>query len=783
MKTRFLTCFSVICLLLSAGLHAQVSQEWIDKAKAGMTDTRIRPAETHPGTPDGDREAAYGREVAYGRETASLEEQRIANLPGTDVKEIVFGREIFTNKQLTFAPDFNAPTPKDYLLSAGDELAIHVWGDSELNLRLTVSPDGTIIIPGLGQVTLSGLTVEEAGEHIRRELGRIMSGLTGGSGARSHVSVGLSRIRSIKVHIVGEAVAPGTYTLPSFATLFNALYAAGGVNDIGSLRNVRVFRRSREVTCLDVYDYLLRGLYDTNIRLEDNDMIMIDTYAQLVSVRGKVKRNRMFELRKGETLKQLLDMAGGFTGDACTEYLRIKRKAGVQYQLATVAKERFDTFVMCDGDSCMVDSVIPFYQNRLLVTGAVWRPGEYELSGAVHTVRQLIGQAAGLKGDEFAGRAQIIRLNADFTHTIIAVDLRTIFNGTAPDVGLQAEDRLHIPSLSDLREPYTIRVCGAVNASDTVFPYKHNMTVEDAVVLAGGLRESAATIHVEVARRIKAPASEAADVGKIKEYHFTLSDGMQILPEADTLFTLEPFDEVYVRFSPGYQAQQVIRVEGEVMFAGNYALTENETRLSDIIRKAGGVTAFAYTKGANLKRRLTEDELRRMETLMEISAKHPQSDEKIEPAALSIRRYPVGIDLHSALASPGSEDDLILKDGDELYIPQYQGTVKISGSVAYPNSVAYGKNMTVRHCLSQAGGYDGFAYKYPIVIYMNGKVATTRRTLIFFKHYPKVEPGCEIIIPSVKQKEKTNLLETLSMGSSITSIAAMVMSMINTISK
>ena len=784
-------------LWLAVPLSAQVSQDLIDKAKAaGMTDEQIRREMNkrmgQSGTEQAMRTASDAvvtdRTVTLpeGKEMPSLDAQREANRPAGDLSGTVFGREIFSNKNLSFEPDLNVPTPKGYVLSAGDELLINVWGDSELNLKLKVSPEGTILIPNLGPVSVSGLTIEIAENRIRQELGRIMSTLSGDTdGANTFVSVSLSQIRSIKVNIVGEVVAPGTYTLPSLATLFNALYAAGGVNEIGSLRGIKVYRNSKEVAKLDVYDYLLNGKYNTNIRLEENDMVIVSPYDQLAVVQGKVKRNRIFELKKGETLSQLLNMAGGFTGDAYKKDVRVKRKAGSRYQIATVTEDKYPTFAMIDGDSLLVDSVIPFYENRLTVTGAVWRPGEYELNGTVHTVRQLVDQAAGLKGDEFAGRAQITRLNPDFTTTVIAVDIRGILSGTSPDIELKPEDQLNIPSLFDLREPYTIKVSGAVNYVDTVLPYRNNLTIEDAIMMAGGLKESAATVNVEVARRIKDTKTYENTNRTAEVFNFELNDNLGLIStdgkKSDTVFTLEPFDEVYVRFSPGYQEQQVVKVNGEITFAGDYVLAEKNSRLSDIIAKAGGITPDAYVKGASLKRQLTEDEMRRLETLLQLSA-NKQSRDSVALSLENIKDYSVGIDLEKALANPGSAHDVVLRDGDELYIPQFQSTVKISGAVTYPNSVTYTNGMSVRSCLSQAGGYNDIARKYPIVIYMNGKVATTRKRFIFFKHYPKVEPGSEIVVPAKTQQDrKTSLAEILSITSSTTSMAAMITSIINTL--
>lgn len=795
MKTlnKCILCF--FCSLYSILAIAQVPQELLDKAKAaGMTEEQIQQEITKRLNSSGTKQSVIPASeqpvtdrIMITNEIPPIDIQRKDNTSEDSLKNQVFGREIFSNKNLSFEPNMNMPTPRNYPLSAGDEVLIDVWGDSELNLKLTLSPEGTIIIPNVGPVALSGLTIEEAENRIKQELGKIMWNLVDGKEPNTFVSVGLGKIRSIKVNIVGEAVAPGTYTLSSLASLFNALYAAGGVNDIGSLRNIRVYRNNKEIANLDVYDYLLNGKYDTNIRLEDNDMIIIEPYEQLVNTHGKIKRNRTFELRKGETLEDLLKMAGGFTGDAFTEDVTIKRKSGSRYQIATVTAEEFPTFVLQDGDSLLVDSVIPFYDNRITITGSVWRPGEYELSPKVHTVKQLIKQAAGLKGDEFIGRAHLTRLNPDFTSTVIAIDIQGIMNGKIPDMELQKEDKLYIPSLFELREPYTVKVGGAVNNPDTVIPFSKNMTVEDAIILAGGLQESASTINVEVARRIKDPTADKSTNQVSKVYTVALSDELQLPSKssgahADTLFTLEPFDEVFVRFSPGYEKQEVVKVNGEVTFAGDYALPYKNTRLSDIIAQSGGVTPDAYVRGASLKRQLTEDEIRQVETLLQLSNNNKQSKDSIALSLTNIKNYSVGIDLQQALTHPKSTYDLVLRDGDIIYIPQLQSTVKISGAVTYPNSITYTKGMSVRDCLSQAGGYNDTSRKYPIVIYMNGKVATTRKVGIFFKRYPKIEPGCEIVVPSKSQRDRrANLAEILSITSSTTSIAAMLTSLINSL--
>ncbi|WP_106828169.1 SLBB domain-containing protein [Parabacteroides pacaensis] len=694
---------------------------------------------------------------------------------------IVFGKEIFKDKSLSFEPSLNLPTPINYHLSAGDEVIINVWGASEMKYTQTISSDGTIIIPNIGPVPLSGLCVEEAKVKIKHELSRIMAGIDKGNESNTFVNVSLGQIRSIKVNIVGEVVKPGTYTLSSLATLFNALYMAGGVNDIGTLRDIKVYRKSKEITSLDVYDYLLNGKFDSNIRLEDNDMVIVKPYDKLVNITGKVKRNRSFELKNKETLDDLIHYAGGFTGDAYINNVRVSRKAAERYKIFTVDKKEYSLFVMEDKDDVKVDAVIPMFKNRLRIRGAVWRGGEYELSDEINTIKNLIESAGGLKGDEFIGRAQLSRLNPDFTKEIIAIDIKGILNGTISDIFLKPEDELYIPSIFDLQENYTIQVRGAVNKPAT-FPFRDNMTIEDAVIAAGGLKEAASLINVEVARRLKDPYTKEITNKTAQIFNFTLSDSLKII-HGEKMFILHPFDEVIVRFSPGYQVQQQVRIKGEILFAGTYILTEKNERLSDLVRKAGGISQNGYIRGASLKRRINEDERRRMEAILNLNTIQSAKD-SMNIALLNMNVYTVGIDLEKALEQPGSMYDIVLRDDDELFIPQFQSTVRISGAVNYANSVTYSKNMGVKEYLSQAGGYTDVSRKYPVVVYMNGKVATTKRIGLFFKKYPKVEAGAEIIVPMKTRRDqqpKTSLSEILSIGSSSTSMAAMITSLMNNI--
>lgn len=752
-------------------------QQAIQQAKAqGATDAQIA---------EGLKELDGGSQVGS-KQTAdsSLEGDRtIGNIAETnpagekrDLAKVIFGHEVFSSKNLTFAPNFNIATPKDYRLAPGDEIILNIWGASQSNERLKLTPEGSVLISGLGPVVLSGLSIEQAQSVLKNELSRIYQDLMADEPS-TFMSLTLGGIRSIKVNMVGEVAVPGTYTLPSLASLFNALYLAGGVNDIGSLRKIKVYRNSREIANLDVYDYLLNGKYDSNIRLEDNDMVVVEPYDKLVQIGGKVKRGRIFELKNQENLADLIRMAGDFTGDAYTDNLQVKRKTGRMNSIHNVDNEDFTAFVMQDGDVVKVDSVLNRFSNRLRIEGAVYRPGEYAISPGLNTLSQLIEKAEGPKPDAFRERILITRLKPDDTEEIISINLNDLLNGTVADVPLQKEDIISIPSIYDMREAYTVGIQGAVNAPKT-FPFRENMTVEDIVLLAGGLKEAASTVNVEISRRIKNPEATNEPDRLSQTFNVTLDKNLKT-PEG-LPFILEPFDIVNIRFSPVYHTQQSVRIEGEALFNGSYVMSRKNERLSELVSRAGGLTKDAYIQGASLKRKMSDAEKNKVETMLRITNNAMNKKDSISVESLNLDNYMVGIDLAAALKKPGSEADITLQEGDVLFIPQYQGTVKITGAVIYPNTVSYKKGASVKDYLYQAGGYTDLARKRPIVIYANGTVGTTKKRL-FWKVYPKMAPGAEILVPakSPSNNRALGLAEILSVASSTTSIAAMVTSLIN----
>lgn len=712
-------------------------------------------------------------------EEAELEEQKeIIDLkrdakatpeaPGSNI----FGHSLFSSRNLSFEPSANLATPVNYRLGPGDEVIIDIWGASENTIRQTISPEGTILVRGLGPVHLSGMTVKEANSFLQREFSKIYSGISG-TEPNSEIKLTLGDIRTIQINIMGEVSVPGTYTLSAFSTVFHALYRAGGVNRIGSLRSIKVVRDGKTFADLDVYDFIMKGKMKDDIRLQEGDVIIVDPYQSLVEIVGKVKRPMFYEMKPTETVATILNYAGGFTGDAYKKAIRLVRKSGREHQVFNVDEMDYSVFRLDDGDMITIDAVLDRFENRVEVRGAVYRAGLYQLDGTVNTVKQLIKKAEGLRGDAFLNRVIIDREHEDLSHEIIAIDLGGLLNGTIADIPLQKNDILYIPSITDLKEEETVAIYGEV-ANPGTFLFSKNMTIEDLLVQAGGLLEEAATTRVEVTRRIKDPKSTSFSSVLGKTFTFDIKDGFIVGGNAEN-FYLEPFDAVYIRRSPAYRRQQNVVVAGEVLFSGSYSLLKKNERLSDLVSKAGGVTPDAYVKGARLIRKLSDEERRRQNDAIRM-AQNGEGKDSISIQKLNLSEtYTVGIDLEKALANPKSDFDLVLREGDVLYIPEYVNTVKISGSVMYPNTVVYQKGKNLKFYINQAGGYGNMAKKKKVyVVYMNGTVSRLKA-----RNASAVEPGCEIIVPSKAEKKHMAMAEILGISSTTATIAAMVATMAN----
>ena len=692
-------------------------------------------------------------------------------------KRKVFGRNIFNNKNLSFEPNMNIATPQNYRLGPGDAVFIDIYGASQKTIECTVSPDGFVTIDGYGPVEVSGLTVSPGNAKLRSSLGSRYSS--------SHIKLTVGETRSIMVNVMGEVKAPGTYTLSAFATVFHALYMAGGTNDLGTLRNIKVYRNNRLVTVVDIYDYMLNGKLTGNVRLADNDVIVVGPYDCLVNLTGKVKRPMWYEMKKNESVGSLLKYAGGFTGDAYTKSVRVVRKTGKEYSVYNVDEFDMSSFQVSDEDSVSVDSILDRYSNMVEIKGAVFRPGMYQVGGEINSVRSLLEHADGLREEAFTARAVMHRMKKDRSLEVVPVDVEGILDGKVADVPLQPNDVLFIPTKQEMMEEQTITIHGEVNYPG-IYKYASNETLEDFVLQAGGLKNSASTVKVDVARRVMNPKALTNDSISAYTYSFALKDGFVI--DGTPGFHLMPFDEVYVRKSPGFSKQQNVVVDGEVMFSGTYTLQRKNTRLSDVIKAAGGINDRGYAAGATLVRKINESERKRLEAARKMALEQYEqlaaeeaaktgksvditNSERIKKFQIE-DTYSVGIELDKAIANPGSDADIVLREGDRIVVPQYTGTVKINGEVMYPNTVGFVKGKKASYYIDQAGGFSNKAKRgQTYIIYMNGMVAKV-------SHNAKPMPGCEIVVPA-KATTKMSIAETMTIGTSVASIATMIATLAN----
>lgn len=691
-------------------------------------------------------------------------------------KDAIYGRNIFNTTNLTFEPSTNLPTPSNYLLGSGDEIIIDIWGTNETSIKQTISPDGVINIEGLGLVFLNGLTIEKATSYLRKELNKIYGGLSD-ENPTSHIKVSLGNSRTIQVNVMGEVLQPGTYALSAFSTVFHALYSAGGVSEIGSLRKIQVVRNGKNIATVDVYDFIMQGKTKDDINLQEGDVIIVPPYEALVKIEGNVKRPMKYEMKNDETVATLLKYAGNFASDAYTRSLKVVRQNGKEYQIFTVDDMDYSVFQVKDGDVLTAEAILNRYENKLEIKGAVYRPGIYQFGGSLNTVKQLIQKADGVMADAFLSRAILHRQREDLTKEIIQIDLKAILGGIKPDIELKRNDVLYIPSIHDLQDVGNIEIFGEV-ARPGRYVFADNMTLEDLVIQAGGLLESASTVKVDVSRRIKDSKSTELSNTTGEMFTFALKDGFVV--DGEPGFVLEPYDQVYVRKSPGFQKQVNVKVTGEILYEGTYALTNKVERLSDLVKKAGGATQFAYVKGAKLMRIANEEERQRMADVKEIMQREmgTLSDSlKLEISNV----YSVGIDLEKALAKPGGDADIVLREGDQLIIPEMISTVKINGAVMLPNTVSYSKGKSIKHYISQAGGYANGARKNKaFIIYMNGQVAKVKGS-----GSGQIEPGCEIVVP-IKDKtkaDKWNIQSILGIASSIGSLGLTAASVANILNK
>lgn len=752
-------------------LRNQYSKQLNKSGLSSKADAAVSETESRMRSSEGTTQEVVAAKSGTTSETTNEADVEYAEVRGeinqaqseeSDIKN-VFGRNIFNKRLLSFEPSMNIATPMNYVLGPGDHLIIDIYGASQKSITAQVSPEGKVTLPGYGPIKVGGMTVDAAQAHIRSTLGSRYS--------TSQLSVSLGQTRSMTINVMGEVKVPGTYTLSAFSTVFHALYMAGGINDIGTLRNIKVFRNGRQITVVDVYEYILNGRLAGNIRLTEGDVIVVGPYECLVGITGNVKRPMFYEMRPTESVGTILKYAGGFTGDAYKKAVRLMRKTGDRYTVHNIEEFDMNTFKVTDGDAITVDGILNRYDNMVEIKGAVFRPGKFQLGKDITSVRSLIEAADGVTEDAFTAHAVLHRMRLNRTLEVVAVDVAGILSGTVADIPLKNEDVLFIPTESDRMNERTLTIEGEVISPGT-YEYAENTTIEDLVLLAGGLTDAASTAKIDVSRRILDPKAKESGNAISKTYTFELKDGFVI--DGQSGFVLEPYDIVQVRRSPTYFVPRNIVVEGEVQFGGNITLSTKNQRLSDAIKAAGGFTEEAYIKGARLVRTVTEDERQRAQDLMRQIKNTGDQKDSIQTSQLNLfTTYTVGINLDKAMEHPGGDYDLVLRDGDRIIVPEYNGTVKISGNVQFPNTVAFTENKGYKWYINKAGGFGNRAKKSKtFIIYQNGTMAEVGRGT-------KVEPGCEIVVPTKAKRDLSAITQWLSIGSSITGLAAMIATIAN----
>ena len=815
-----------------------VTQQQVEAGlrQRGMPDIQIQKLRSRIQKLGRDRQGTYleSERISEDRESMSDEDQLIQILETPDYhleqekkfRARIFGTSLFGNPSLTFEPSMNMATPGNYRIGPGDEIIIDVWGASEANFYEMVTPEGYIRIQNIGPVYVNGLTIEEANQRIIGRLSGIFSGLRGAN-PNTFAQANLGNVRRINVSLIGEVVQPGTYMVSSLSTVFNVLNAAGGPSSNGTFRDIQIVRNNKIIASLDLYQFLLSGEQDTNIRLEDQDVIRVGPYQQRVQLLGEIKRKEdLYELKQNETVSDLISYAGGFTDKAYTHQLRVKRNTLKERRIINVRHDQYHDFSLQAGDMINVEPILDRFENRVQITGAVYREGEYELTEGL-TVKELIERAEGIRGDAFLERGTIYRTKEDYSTEVIPFNIRELMQDNGEDIDLQREDLIRISSIYDLHEEYYVEIKGEVRKPG-VFPYMGSMNVEDLIMVSGGLLESASNSHIEVVRRFRSdeqnPGSQVAEI-----FTFNINRDLR-LQQQDMQFTLQPFDMVFVRRSPGYQMQQTVQITGEVAYPGFYGIRNKNERISDLIQRAGGMTDEAYIKGATLIRKteyfeqrlqeqrqieklvqliereqsitnnstpLSEGDFHRSQRLSTIQQNKP--DGRDDEVSESKRRRlvtlgrrdsvllkdnireeeAIGIDLVEILRNPGSNHDLLLEDGDILSIPKELQTVRLRGELLYPITVRYDRKNNFMHYVSRAGGFSSNAKKgKSYVVYANGSVDRTRNFL-FFRNYPNIEPGAEIIVPEKPEKRRMTTQETIGIATGLATFSYLLITIIN----
>lgn len=812
-------------------LETLARERGMPASEAAKLRERINSLKSSLGTNSNSKDAGGGLRTFQGEQGEDMFDSIRRADPYYDLtptQKKIFGFKLFHNRELDFSPSLNMPTPQSYVIGAGDQLLIDIYGASQQSYDLTVTPEGRVFVPNVGPVQVGGATIEATLARLKTTMSRIYSGLAG-LNPNTFLQIRLGNIRSIKVAMVGELTKPGTYILPSFATVFNGLYAAGGPNENGAFRNIQVYRDNRLVSTVDIYEFLSKGDQSSNITLQDNDVIIVQPVQARVEILGPVRREGLFEVKQGEYLDDLYIYTGGFTSLAYKDRVTIRRIENNQRKVIDVSSEQFSSFSLMDGDEILIGEALERFSNRVQITGAVNRPGEYSLGEGDLTVKGLIGKADGLKPEAFVTRATLYRTSEDLTLAAESLDLKGILDGSVSDVILKNEDLLFIPSRYDIQEAYYVKISGEIGSPGT-YPFATEMTVGDLILRAGGLLESATNSSIEVARRVR-----DANSGRLAEISTLKIDSNLELSEDEKRQPLKAFDHVFIRRSPGFEREQLISITGEVVYPGDFAMANANERISDVLYRAGGLSQFAYPKGASLIRRTvyyegmseedkTEEMMKEIQENLDPKKNRSQNEaesilfqrlnEKLDAieekkekekndklrkslfemdaendslnsdAATSFQNRAkeqdiIGIDLEYILKNPGSEADLILFEGDILKIPKQLQTVRMIGEVLLPTTARYIDSKGFKSYISKAGGFtEGARRSKSYVIYANGDAKRTH-SFLGLNFYPNLEPGAEIVVPKKPQKEKLSAAAWIGIASTLATLGILINTVVN----
>jgi protein involved in polysaccharide export with SLBB domain len=727
-----------------------------------------------------DKPVVTGREASETTQGGAIANEKKAATPGVGL----FGVDLFRSGSITFEPNLRIATPKNYIIGPDDKLIIDLTGDNEVNYNLGVSTEGVIAIPFVGRVTVGGLNIEQASAKIKTAMAKIYASLSRG---RTSLAINLGNIRSIKVIITGQVVKPGTYTISSLSTVYNALYASGGPAENGTFRNIQIIRNDKVVATVDVYDFLLKGIQKNNIRLQDQDVINIPVYQKRVALSGELKQPALFELAKNETLQDAINFAGGFTPQAYQAKIKSFVNTSKERKIIDIDQEAYRVHMPQNGDKYVVEAILDRFQNRVEIIGAVFRPGQFELEKGL-TLKTLIQKAEGLTEDAFLNRGYINRLNADNTPVLIAFDVAKLMSGTQTDIALQREDKITISSIFDLREEYTVTVQGEVRAPSTV-AYAEKMALADVIQMAGGFKEGATPNRIEISRRLRKTENDETANKTAEVFVVGIDQDLKIVGES---FALQPFDIITVHSAENYTVQKQVKIEGEVKYPGMYTISNKNERISDLIQRAGGLTNYAYVEGSSLKRpgaakvnpadknAISDNDedkskLLNLKSNKDAGLKDAEATTQLQELLQSDL---VGIDLDKILKMPQSKYDLLLEEGDVVRVPQILQTVKVGGEVLNPNSIVFEGGRSFKAYVNGAGGFtDNSSKSRAYIKYANGSAKSTSKFL-FFNSYPKVKPGSEIFIPRKPEREKMNAQTWIGIGTAVASMAAIVVSLI-----